>query len=182
MPAEAVIQGMRMEMEKMYGQICALSAHLEDLRVRTALIIKKTEKGEKSFDYNFEGDFTALRNNMRLMNAKANDFYHFSERAMKMFRMAPSLQNSINMARSLFVVTRHFRLELEKLAAIQSAARPLFRKIPITIYWWELDKVVDELYKVSGLMLNLNKNILALAGGDLPPQDSTEESTEAPQP
>ncbi len=172
MPATSVIQGMRAEMEKMYGQICAMSARLEDLRGRSVLIVKKIDKGEKSFDYSFETDFTALRTSLRLLNTKVSDFYHFSERAMKMLRLAPDLQNSLNMARSLFVATRHFRLELEKLAAIQVAARPVLRKIPITVYWWELDKIIDELYKASGLLLNINKALLELAGGEIPPHNN----------
>jgi len=159
---------MKVEMEKMYGSLCSMSGRLEDLKIRGQTIIRRTDKGEKIFDMAFDGDFSHLRTGLRSLANRANDYYHFCERAMKVIKVSPNLEHAGNMARSLMLICRHFRLEMEKLLAISNVARTVFRKMPVTVYWWELDKTIDELYKTSALILEFGKQMVDLTREQTP--------------
>ncbi|MCX5783455.1 MAG: hypothetical protein NTW04_03325 [Elusimicrobia bacterium] len=161
MPADVLIQGMKMEVGKMYGHLCAMSARVEDLRARGQHMLRQLEKYPRQSpqDAAYEADFAHIRNGMRILSTRVEDFHHFAIRAGKLVKIAPKMGNAAAMARGFVLITRRFRLEIEKLSNTLVTARPVFRRLPITLYWWDIDKVVGELYKSSALILDISKEI-----------------------
>jgi len=170
----AVLQGMRIELGKQLGVMQALNARLMDLQERSRIVVKATEQGKRRFDAAFDKDFAHLRMELRTVTVKTTDFEHFADRAGKVLENLPDLYEAVGATKNLYMVAKNFKLETDNFAAILSVAKNFFRKMPITVYWWELEQSSTELVRVIAQIMRFAKRLNDLAaartpGGQQPP-------------
>jgi hypothetical protein len=157
MPVDALIQGMKVEMNRLHTQLYSSVLRLEDLRIRAAKILKAIDESESYSDAHFESDFNKLRKEIRNLINKTIELYHFSVKATRRIKMAEDLTTSLNLSTGFMLETRKLKIEAEKLSEEASLARNFLRKLPLKIYWWEMDRFTEEFVNLSVLFLKLSK-------------------------
>ncbi|NLO91012.1 MAG: hypothetical protein GX410_03330 [Elusimicrobia bacterium] len=164
----AVLQGMRIELGKQLGVMQALNARLLDLQDRSRVVVKATEQGKRHYDPNFDKDFAHLRMELRTVTVKTTDFEHFADRAGKVLENLPDIYEAVGATKNLYMVAKNFKLETDNFVSTLAVAKNLFRKMPVTVYWWELEQSSTELVRVIAQIMRFAKHMNDLAAAKSP--------------